>query len=118
MTTTTEVTINGWTAYSQALDALGRARDRYDRDSEHGYPAKAAAAVKVAETTLSQLAAQYPAAGAYAKIVAFANASNDVKATCGHVAMTAVDSGADPIIAAAEMESQWSTGAIRSTLNS
>ena len=107
----------GWTQYSEAWQATKRAEEVYDRDSEHGYPARAAEHLRQAQAALTALNARYPGAAAYAKAEAYSMAANDDKAILGTEAMRAIEQGSDPIIIAEAMEQAWKDSAAKSVTN-
>jgi hypothetical protein len=47
----------------------------------------------------------------------YSMASHDQKATAGHEAMTAIESGEDPLAAVAKMESAWAAAAAACVAN-
>lgn len=108
----------GWTIYRSAQIKAMNARSAYDSASERGYPAKEAAAMAAADKDLNEAAKKYPLAAAYAKAESYSMAHNYAKAAAGRRAMRAIESGADPLQAVAEMEAEWAGAAARAVENS
>lgn len=96
-----------WTAYEVILNAMLSAESAYKVASERGYPARQAAALKKADEAFQAARAAYPAADLYNTAQNFSRASHDVKATAGVNAMAAIEQGADPVAAIAEMKAVW-----------
>lgn len=108
----------GWPIYRSAQLKAANARIAYDRASERGYPAKEAAAMAAADKELDEAAKKYPLAAAYAKAESYSMAHNYAKAAAGKRAMRAIEQGADPLQAVAEMEAEWADAAARAVENS
>lgn len=107
----------GWPQYQAAQRIAYAARAEYDRASERGYPVREAAAMRAADEALDVARAQYPLAAAYAKAESYSMASHDQKSSAGRKAMSAIESGADPLVATEAMATEWSTAAERAVQN-
>lgn len=107
----------GWPAYQAVQRAAANARAAYDRASEYGYPAKAAAAMRTTDEALAAARVQYPLAAAYARAESYSMAANDQKASAGCKAMAAIESGADALATIQAMEAEWSAAAERAVQN-
>jgi hypothetical protein len=107
----------GWPTYQAAQSKAINARGDYDYASERGYPVKEAAAMRVADEALDAVAHEYPLAAVYAKAESYSMAHNDLKASAGTRAMRAIENGADPLQAAAEMDAEWTAAASRAVAN-
>ncbi len=107
----------GWPAYQAAQTAASNARGDYDYASQRGYPVKEAAAMRIADDALDVAAQEYPLAAAYAKAENYSMARNDLKSNAGTRAMRAIENGADPMRAVAEMEAEWSAAAEKAVQN-
>lgn len=115
---TLEAAVPGLAAYEAASTANANAAEAYDRASEHGYPAKQAAAAKAASEALEAVLAQYPATKAWRTIIGYTQASNYSKSAAGDAARKAVMDGT-PIMQALEaMTANWSAAASRAVDNS
>lgn len=107
----------GWPTYQAAQSKAINARGAYDYASERGYPVKEAAAMRVADEALDAVAQEYPLAAAYAKAESYSMAHNDLKSSAGTRAMRAIENGADPLQAVAEMDAEWTAAASRAVAN-
>ena len=107
----------GWPQYQAAQRLAINAAEDYDTASEHGYPVREAAAMRAADDALEVIAQQYPLAAAYAKAAAYSYAANDLKASAGNQAMRAIEQGADPLQAVADMSADWSAAAAQAVYN-
>ena len=116
--TTLELAVPGLAAYEAALMAYSRAVAAYDRASEHGYPAREAAAVERADQALQAVFAKYPATKAWSEIQGYTQASNYSKSSAGDAADKAVRGGADVFKAAEKMHADWAAAAERAVFNS
>lgn len=108
----------GWPVYQAAQSKAINARAAYDYASDRGYPVREAAAMQAADEVLDAIAQQYPLAAAYAKAESYSMAHNDLKSSAGTRAMRAIEGGADPLQAIADMEVAWSADAARAVDNS
>lgn len=108
----------GWPIYRSAQLKAMNARSAYDSASERGYPAKEAAAMVAADKELEEVSKKYPLAAAYAKAESYSMAHNYAKAAAGKRAMRAIEQGADPLQAVAEMGAEWTDAASRAVENS
>ena len=107
----------GWPQYQAVQRGVYNARGAYDQASERGYPVREAAAMRAADEALDAARAQYPLAAAYAKSDSYSMAHNDQKASAGRRAMTAIESGAEPVAAIATMDAEWSAAAEKAVQN-
>lgn len=107
----------GWPTYKAAQSKAINARDAYDYASERGYPAKEASAMRVADEALDAVAQEYPLAAAYAEAESYGRSHNYLKSSAGTRAMRAIENGADPLQAVAEMEAEWTSAASRVVAN-
>lgn len=108
----------GWSEYKAIQSTAVNACAAYDHASEHGYPAKEAAALRAADEALEQARIEYPQAAAYAKAEAYWMAANDQKSSAGRTAMSEIEDGADPIAAVEKMAQVWGDAAKKSVDNS
>lgn len=113
-----EAAVPGLAAYEAAMRTYSNAAAAYDRASEHGYPAKEAAAADAADKALTAVHEQYPATVAWRKIEAYCQASNCDKSAAGDAARRAVADGGDVFAAAQKMEAAWKAAAERAMWNS
>ena len=97
----------GWTDYAKARNAAINAFAAYERASEHGYPAKEAAAMRIADAKLATAKDAFPDAALYAMADGFSMSANYVKAAAGRDAMDAIESGCNPSEAIAAMKAAW-----------
>ncbi len=110
--------IPGLAALRAAISAREDAYARYQRASEHGYPAREAHAWHVAEHVARDLATEYPHAAGYLKAEAWSRAANYAKAAAGSRAMARMADGEDYMIVLADMEAEWTAAARRAVENS
>lgn len=113
-----EAAVPGLIAYEQASIRYSRAAAAYDSASEHGYPAKEAAAAEAADKALQEVFAQYPATALWAKIIKYTQASNYSKSSAGDVARKSVEAGESIEAVVKKMEADWLGAAQRAVDNS
>lgn len=106
-----------WPIYREIQGRVINARDAYDSASEYGYPAREAAALKLAEEALAQARIEYPLAAAYALAESYRMADNYRKSAAGRAAMEAIEHGTDPQAVIAQMQATWAASAEEAVRN-
>ncbi len=113
-----EAAVPGLSAYEAAAEIYSRAAAAYDRAAERGYPVREAQAAKVAEEKMQAVFVAFPATKLWRQILAFQQASHDIKASAGDAALAAVLAGVDIAVAVEQMQADWSAAARRAVDNS
>lgn len=113
-----EAAVPGLAAYEAASVAYSRAAAAYDRASEHGYPAREAAAAERADQALQAVFVEYPATKAWSEIQGYTQADNYSKSAAGDAADKVVRGGGDVFQAAQKMRADWAAAAERAVFNS